>query len=648
MGRIANPWHLRGRLLRSTDSQWYASYSWDGIPGSKKGDRPRCRDGPKGASHNGACPLFWSHIPLSWGFIAVATVADVFAQAWSFHQAGSYSQAEQLYRQALRADPTHADSWCFLGAAVQAQGKVAEAEMCFRRAAQLLPDHPSALNCLGVVLAQQGKHQEAGNIFQELVQRQPRDSGAFNNLGLVRAQEGRWHEAVAHYRQALAIQPDFDMAQKNLTHALQMVGQLNQGQGPLDPMQRQANFHNDKGVELAKQGLFDEAATEFERALQLKPTDAKAHSNLGNIYYYRGNYDDAIDRYRRAVELKPDYCEAHSNLGNLLLLKGRADEALASCREAVRINPNFPGAYLNLGNALREKAQAEDSVAAYREVLRLEPESPDAHSNLAGLFTDQGDIEQATIHYEHAVRLRPSSKMRILRDTLLPTLYQSADDLLTWRKRLTDNVRRLHEEGVKLDLTTETPQPPFFLAYQGYNDRDLMRDIARLYVAPPSPSPLWGKGSTTPSPLRGEGSPSSPSPLRGEGRGGGVPAHKLKVGLISKYFKLHTIGHWMRGLVAQLSREDFDVTVFSIGRYDDEIARFFKQHADHYLEVPKHLPSARKLIADEHLDVLFYTDIGMDQVSYTLAFSRLAPVQCVALCHPITSGIETIDYYIST
>jgi protein O-GlcNAc transferase len=551
----------------------------------------------------------------------VATVADVFAQAWNLHQAGSYSQAEQLYREALRADPSHADSWCFLGAACQAQGKIVDAEMYFRRAAQLLPSHPSALNCLGVVLAQQGRHQEAGSIFQQLALRQPQDAGVFNNLGLVRAQEGRWQEAIAHYRQALAIQPDFDMAQKNLNHALQMVGQVSQSAGSYDGLVREANAHNDRGVELAKQGRIEEAAAEFERALQLRPTDAKAHSNLGNIHYYRGEYDEAIARYRRAVELKPEYCEAHSNLGNLLLLKGRFDEALASCREAVRINPDFPGAYLNLGNALREKSQPEESAAAYKQVLRLEPESPDAHSNLAGLYTDQGDIEQATVHYEHAVRLRPSSKLRILRDTLLPTLYQSSDDLLTWRKRLTDNVRRLHEEGIKLDVTTETPQPPFFLAYQGFNDRDLMRDIARLYVSPPLPSPAWGKGTF---------------------------GKKLKVGLISKYFKVHTIGHWMRGMVAQLSRQDIDVTVFSIGRYDDEIAQFFKQHADHYIEVPKHLPSARKLIAEQQLDVLFYTDIGMDQISYTLSLSRLAPVQCVTLGHPITAGIDTIDYYIST
>jgi protein O-GlcNAc transferase len=46
--------------------------------------------------------------------------------------------------------------------------------------------------------------------------------------------------------------------------------------------------------------------------------------------------------------------------------------------------------------------------------------------------------------------------------------------------------------------------------------------------------------------------------------------------------------------------------------------------------------------------VLFYTDIGMDPVTSTLAHSRLAPVQCTTWGHPVTTGIDTIDYFISS
>jgi predicted O-linked N-acetylglucosamine transferase (SPINDLY family) len=58
--------------------------------------------------------------------------------------------------------------------------------------------------------------------------------------------------------------------------------------------------------------------------------------------------------------------------------------------------------------------------------------------------------------------------------------------------------------------------------------------------------------------------------------------------------------------------------------------------------------AARRLVAEQQLDVLFYADVGMDAVASTLAFSRLAPVQCVTWGHPSTTGLDTIDYFISS
>src|SRR5690606_22166406 len=52
-------------------------------------------------------------------------------------------------------------------------------------------------------------------------------------------------------------------------------------------------------------------------------------------------------------------------------------------------------------------------------------------------------------------------------------------------------------------------------------------------------------------------------------------------------------------------------------------------------------------IADCALDIMVYPDIGMDMATFSLAFARLAPVQCVSWGHPLTTGIPTIDYFIS-
>eukprot|EP00746_Dinoflagellata_sp_MGD_P141068 gnl/MRDRNA2_/MRDRNA2_74230_c0_seq1.p1 gnl/MRDRNA2_/MRDRNA2_74230_c0~~gnl/MRDRNA2_/MRDRNA2_74230_c0_seq1.p1 ORF type:complete len:503 (+),score=61.98 gnl/MRDRNA2_/MRDRNA2_74230_c0_seq1:1-1509(+) len=66
-----------------------------------------------------------------------------------------------------------------------------------------------------------------------------------------------------------------------------------------------------------------------------------------------------------------------------------------------------------------------------------------------------------------------------------------------------------------------------------------------------------------------------------------------------------------------------------------------------YLRVDRQLPQAHAQIAALGLSILTYAEIGMDPFLYALAFARLAPLQVAHLGHPITSGIPTIDIFIS-
>jgi protein O-GlcNAc transferase len=88
--------------------------------------------------------------------------------------------------------------------------------------------------------------------------------------------------------------------------------------------------------------------------------------------------------------------------------------------------------------------------------------------------------------------------------------------------------------------------------------------------------------------------------------------------------------------------------VFRFPGDEDKVSREIEGAADEPVMLSLRLSEAREQIAERELDVLMYTDIGMDPWTYFLAFSRLAPVQCVTLGHPVTTGIPTIDYFLST
>jgi predicted O-linked N-acetylglucosamine transferase (SPINDLY family) len=124
----------------------------------------------------------------------------------------------------------------------------------------------------------------------------------------------------------------------------------------------------------------------------------------------------------------------------------------------------------------------------------------------------------------------------------------------------------------------------------------------------------------------------------------GGPIH---VGFLSSYFHAHTIGKLNLGFVKGLSRAEFSVTLLRFPGPDDALARTLEQSADRVVTLPRSLEGARQRIAELSLDVLYYPEIGMDPWSYFLAHARLAPVQCVSWGHPVTTGIPTIDYFLS-
>jgi predicted O-linked N-acetylglucosamine transferase (SPINDLY family) len=72
------------------------------------------------------------------------------------------------------------------------------------------------------------------------------------------------------------------------------------------------------------------------------------------------------------------------------------------------------------------------------------------------------------------------------------------------------------------------------------------------------------------------------------------------------------------------------------------------QHARKTFFVPADITLAAEFINQSEIDILVYPEVGMDPVAYFLAFSRLAPVQVSMLGHGDTTGIPTIDFFITS
>jgi len=174
-------------------------------------------------------------------------------------------------------------------------------------------------------------------------------------------------------------------------------------------------------------------------------------------------------------------------------------------------------------------------------------------------------------------------------------------------------------------LVDELRWTNFLLAYQGEDDRELQQRFATATAhAVEAANPV----------LR------APQPRRD--RGGG----RLRVGFVSAFFRDGTVGRYFERWITDLPGADFEVFVYHLQPGTDEVASRLEARADRFHALPRFRPAdVAARIRRDAPDVLVYPELGMDGTTFALAGLRLAPLQCAAWGHPVTTGHATIDAF---
>ncbi len=233
-------------------------------------------------------------------------------RALRHHQAGRLAEAEDLYRQILRADP----------------------------------QQPDALHLLGVIALQVGKAAAAIELLEWAVRLRPNIAPFLGNLASAYDAAGRFEDAVATYRRAVQVDPNYTDGHYNLATVLQ------------------------------HRGRFEEAIQGFQLVLKLDPGYVNACHNLGVCLAERERFEEAIECFRRTLQMAPDHAAAHSNMGNALASMGRFDEAAACFRRALELDANDVTAISGLAAHHEADNQLAEAQRLVDQGLRLSPNHP--------------------------------------------------------------------------------------------------------------------------------------------------------------------------------------------------------------------------------------------------------------------------------
>jgi len=512
---------------------------------------------------------------------------------------GRLEDAMRHYRSAVEAAPRHAAAHLNLGAALEALGRATDASQAYEAALALDPSDAYANFNLGRLHYTQGDLPRAVELLGKALQRKPDFPEALVVLSSVQEARGELEPALAYLQAALRLRPAYGGAQRNL------------------------------GLLLARLGRWAEAEDALRRAAT---DDADAQYWRGNALVHLGRPEEAAACFREALRSRPDFAEPLCYLGTILVEQGRQAEAIASLGRAIELKPELADAHVGLGNARVAGRQLEDAALCYRRALALDPRLLQAHVNLGNVLADLGRQEEAMHAFDAALALDPeSAEARWSRTmSMIPALRESPEELARSRAAfagaLADLDRWFDASRTERGYRIVGVQQPFWLAYQEENNAGLLRGYGQLCVRLMQP---WRRRHNL-----------SPAAGRAAGR--------IRVGVVSQYFRHHSVWNAIiKGWFQQLDPERFELSAFCLSPEQDAETAYARSRAARFEHGARSLEQWAGSILAARPDVLIYPEIGMDPMSVKLASLRLAPLQAASWGHPETTGLPTIDCYLS-
>lgn len=257
-------------------------------------------------------------------------------------------------------------------------GKYTEAIDVYSQAITLNPEQATAYYYRGNAYYNKGHYNRAIADYDRTIEIDPQRIIAYNHRGLAYRKKGDYDRAIADYDWAIKLDPQDAVA------------------------------YNHRGRAYYEKGDYDRALADYDRAIELDPQDAVFYNNRGNVYYDKGNYDRAIADYDCAIALDAQYAIAHYNRGNVHYHKGNYNLAIIDYDRAIEINSQDATPYNNRGLAYYKKGDYNRAIVNYDSAIALNPEEDVVYYNRGLAYHDKGDYGRAIADYDRAIALNPN------------------------------------------------------------------------------------------------------------------------------------------------------------------------------------------------------------------------------------------------
>ena len=291
-----------------------------------------------------------------------------------------------------------------------------------------------ALYEAGRYLLAVGDEEAGGEALQGAVEHRCADPFLYEQLGVLRANEGQEVAAVVLWERALALDSQLHGIIANLALGHHRLGNEDRADELFVLAEEKAGehfaTHYNLGLYYQDLKSWDLARKHLEKAIEIRPTLAVLHLNLGLVLARLGDLRRARDSFSESARLDPTGPvgkQADDELGRIIVApvdpvmdareyfqKGadrikanRSPKAIPYLKEAVKIAPRYWQAWFYLGTCYRLDERWEASVEAFRKVVAINDDQADAHNELSVALGQTGRKEDALHHARRAHELRP-------------------------------------------------------------------------------------------------------------------------------------------------------------------------------------------------------------------------------------------------